>query len=706
VDEAPELAQLTQDGLAVGTLMYMSPEQRRGDAPDARADQFSFCVALYWALYGAWPFERQRSSQRGPESGQGSSHKGTSRPSQRSEDPRPVDPSTGAFEPPADAKVPAFLRQAILRGLSPEPKDRFPSMEALLARLEYKPRRVRLAAAAASLVLVAGLGGYAWYAQQLSAQRAQLCTGAEQKLAGLWDDAARRRVTDALVATGGPQAADVASRVTQMLDGYTRGWVEASTEACRATRIRGEQTEQLLSLRVLCLERRLQDVKAVSGLLSAADAELLPKAVDTVSFLPSLQACAEVTTLSQVEPRPDAPKARQEIERISGELAQVKALVDAGRYKQARGVVEPAVKAASALGYRPLEAEALLWQGLVKIRDGEPEAAEKDLVQSFRDALTSRDDVLLGRAATALVFAISPDLSRPDDALGWGEIAKAAVQRMGGNDDLEAELYNHLGALYVKHNKGEEALAVLQRAAQLSERVHGADHIRRAAILGQMGGAYKRQGKLEEASRLLRESIAIRERVSGPNHPMVGFGHFSLSQTLARMKDFQKAEFHANHSLQIHIASFGPEHPETSTAYDLVGEVYVMQGKFREALPIFQKSLEIKEKTVGKEHQLVSYSLAGLAQCHVGLSQPELALPYYDRVLALSHNPRTVAETHLSRARAFHALGRKRPQIEEAARKAIATYKELKEDEAVKDIEQWLASVRGAKGGTRKARSR
>ena len=92
----------------------------------------------------------------------------------------------------------------------------------------------------------------------------------------------------------------MATRVTGLLDAYARQWVEASTEACRATRIRGEQTEQLLSLRVVCLERRLQDVKAVTGVLASADSELLLKAADTVSLLPPLQGCADVTTLSQV----------------------------------------------------------------------------------------------------------------------------------------------------------------------------------------------------------------------------------------------------------------------------------------------------------------------------------------------------------------------------------------------------------------------
>ncbi len=108
----PPLSNLTETGTALGTPLYMSPEQHMGETVDSRSDQFGFCVALYEALYQQMPFA------------------GDNLHSLR------FNVVSGRVLPrPADSHVPTIIHQAILRGLSTDPSKRFPSMSELLAAL-------------------------------------------------------------------------------------------------------------------------------------------------------------------------------------------------------------------------------------------------------------------------------------------------------------------------------------------------------------------------------------------------------------------------------------------------------------------------------------------------------------------------------------------------------------------------------------------
>jgi serine/threonine protein kinase len=111
---------LTRTGELVGTPLYMAPEQFRAERTDARTDQFSFCVALYQALYGAYPFAGAGFGELMAAVNGGQ-----------------VQP------PPAKSAVPPWLRRILLRGLSVDPAARWPSMQVLTAALGRDPARRR-----------------------------------------------------------------------------------------------------------------------------------------------------------------------------------------------------------------------------------------------------------------------------------------------------------------------------------------------------------------------------------------------------------------------------------------------------------------------------------------------------------------------------------------------------------------------------------
>jgi eukaryotic-like serine/threonine-protein kinase len=124
---------LTATGAVLGTPAYMSPEQHRGQPVSAQSDQFSFCVALYEALFREHPFEGRDAAELAA-----AVRAGKRRPSRR-------------------GVVPDWLLRAVARGLEIDPARRHPSMEALVTPLSPE-RRSRGLRAAIGVAVLAGVG--------------------------------------------------------------------------------------------------------------------------------------------------------------------------------------------------------------------------------------------------------------------------------------------------------------------------------------------------------------------------------------------------------------------------------------------------------------------------------------------------------------------------------------------------------------------
>jgi serine/threonine protein kinase len=128
---------LTATGTVLGTPRYMPPEQLVGPDIDARADQFSFCVALYEALYGVHPLPGATSV---------SMH----------------EKGDKALPPPEGTKIPTAIARAVSRGIERDRVKRWPTMALLMSELvPPPPASARRYVIAAAVLLVVTAGGMA-----------------------------------------------------------------------------------------------------------------------------------------------------------------------------------------------------------------------------------------------------------------------------------------------------------------------------------------------------------------------------------------------------------------------------------------------------------------------------------------------------------------------------------------------------------------
>ena len=562
-NEPEKLEVLTCPGVIVGTPAYMSPEQIQGKPVDPASDQFSFCVALYEALYGERPFKGYTTAMLSE--------------ANRELMMRPI---------PKDTRVPTTVRKVLIRGLRLEPELRWPSMEALLAALSRAARRaINRWILGLTSAVVLGAGGLALQASALA--QPPPCPEAVQDLAGVWDQTRSDQVKAAILGIDRSYAADVWSRTQQELDRYSRSWTAIHTEACEATTTRDEPSAPIYERQTQCLHRAAVALHATVDTLADADADVVQHAHELTAGLYPLSRCADVETLG-TEAEPPGHEEAAAVEDAQLQLARAQSLMRAGRTESAQQAVQKAKTISETLEYGPIRTEVALQEGLVLDEMGQYEAAEDALKEALELASHFGQLDSMALAAREVMLVVGYRQRRTEE----GQSYRPLVDGLARHEPLAAlRSRSDLAVALEAHGQHERAEAEHRAVLSLRQELLGPNHPHVAISRTNLANVLRTQGRYREAEVESRAALALRGGLLGAEHPLVAASHEALGRILADQDRYAEAKVHLQKALSLWQAAFGSDHPLVAMAWDNLADVQSEQDKHEEAAAEHQATL-------------------------------------------------------------------------------------------------------------------
>ncbi len=633
----------TQTGRAVMTPAYAAPEQVSHAPVTTATDVYALGVVLYELLAGQRPFDLSGASP--------------------AEVERVVAEATP--EPPS-THAPLEQRRALrgdldvicLKALRKEPERRYASAQEMADDLRrylqgrpvqarpdtigYRTRkfvqryRSGVAAAAAVVVLIAGLVGF--YTTQLAEERdrAQLEAEKAEQVVGFMETLFER--SDPTEARG-----DTLTVREVMDEGATRIRAELADQPAVRARMMDVIAGVYQNLRLQTpaeslLTDAVQTWRALGDDGSLGLAESLNKLGRLYGETTDLDAAVEAYREALNIRRSRLGEEHEDVAELYNNLALIR--IKQGNHAEAEALLRRAIEMARRLsdGLSEEDSAAQLYNlaYLVHYRGDfeEAEAMYRESLALLRQVHGDRHlHVMYAMQSLADLLADTGKLAAADTLLQ--QVVEQGRTLVGETSIDYAFMLNDLGRLRGEQGRFEEGEALVKEALTIVEDAYDGPHPNTATVTESLGLLYYHAEQHERAAEQLREALSIRRQLFEAPHPDLSNNTGNLALVLRHSGDYAQAEALYREALAMDEALYGAEHREVATSLYNIAELRRTLEDYAQADTLHRRALEMRRSLFGAHHAHVALSLTGLGALREDEGDLEEADRYLQQALAV-----------------------------------------------------------------------
>ncbi|MBC8074147.1 MAG: serine/threonine protein kinase [Deltaproteobacteria bacterium] len=593
---------------ARGTVPYSSPEQRAMGEIDARSDQFSFCVALYEALYGELPFTASELADL--------RYVGFDRPARG-----------------ARGRIPRQIGAALRQGLARDPSARWPGMTALLRTLRQRLDGGRVAALTGLVALVAAC------ASALSFTAARPSCPDDDRIDEAWNPGRAQNLAAVFTSTAVPWADVAFDTAARSFDSYVVSWREAHDSACEARRT-GARSDEHFDLAMGCLDLSRSVLDDVVSELMTADAASVARMEAVLSSLPPPSGCRDAAT-SGLRPAWPDDGVRDVV--FQAELAQAM-----GRHRKALMLIDSLPPTAQSVPFVAASLSSVRGRAFEAL--GDAAAARQHYLEAIAASEAAGRNEIVPRLWQDLVGLTARDLADENQAAAWLVLYDGAVRRASSPGTARADYEASAAAVDMMRDAPEAAERRLRVALGIYADEGALGNAQEVSARVALGTALFAQGQRGEALRLFEAAIVQRRNTLGASHPDVAKLHHNVAVSLASMGDHILAVPEYERALELLVEASGHDSVQIAPVLSGLSSSLLALGRIEPARKAATHAMKVQER-LPQIHEYRHSGLAALANVEIEAKNFQVAHALHLEILrspSLAPAERAVIEHNIA----------------------------------------------------------